>query len=565
MASPTVFADSNLIEGVAYRKLTMVTEALDRGANVNIVMPDTRNTLLHIITSRGRPADNAKLLPIVTLLLSRGAKLNVQNRDGVTPLMLTTLSENAEIMKLLLDGGADVTMKNPSGKTALDMARELGFAAGVSLLEERQAAAPTSPLAAVAEAVQSAVASAVAPAAPENINKELLLAAHRGELDKVKQLLDAGADVNYRNEDSMTPLMFAVTSDHLDIVNELIRRSADITTAAMNGATALHLAANFGHIEILKKIIDTHLAELNDLNAQDNRGQTALHGAAEGGMVNSVMLLLQKGADATIVDDDGNTAYDLAQSPEIRGLLPAPRGLPTYASIPVVIGPVPIVFEVVKIQYKNQMVYDFEENEEVPILSLISKSGALIFKAKNSYFTLPLSTVVKSINDGSQVRHKCKRQLDGAPYERDVDMEHQYYYIQGNGNFLVWLDQLQQGLLQKYSIFDVEETDEVLENIASAQNVQTSPGTNRYGNPVNIVSADHCQAGTKQKVFKLIPVILTDEVQPPPGEKRRRTADDEGSQASQAADILRGLRTAGRRTWKRKNNRKGQKTRKSRK
>ena len=401
------------------------------------------------------------------------------------------------------------------------------------------------------------------PPDPPNPNKELLLAAHRGELDKLKQLLDAGADVNYRNEDSMTPLMFAVTSDQLDIVNELIRRGADITTAAMNGATALHLAANFGHVDILKKIIDTHLAERDHLNAQDIRGQTALHGAAEGGMVNSVMLLLQKGADATILDDDGNTAYDLAQSPEIRGLLPAPCGLPAHPSNPVVADPVPIVFEVMKVQYKNQKVYDFEENEEVPIVSLISKSGAVIFKAKNSYFTLPLSTVVESINDGSQVRHRCKRQLDGAPYERDVDMEHQYYYIQGNGNFLVWLDQLQQGLLQKYSIFDVEETDEVLDNVASAQNVQKTPGTNRYGNPVNIVSADHCQAGTKQKVFKLTPVILTHEAQPASGEKRRRTADED---ASQAADILRNLRTGGRKTWKRRNNRKdkGQNTRKSR-
>ena len=135
-------------------------------------------------------------------------------------------------------------------------------------------------------------------------------------------------------------------------------------------------------------------------------------------------------------------------------------------------------------------------------------------------------------------------------------------YIEGDGNFLVWLDQLQQGLLQKYSIFDVEETDEVLDNVASAQNVQKTPGTNRYGNPVNIVSADHCQAGTKQKVFKLTPVILTHEAQPPPGEKRRRTADED---ASQAADILRGLRTAGRRTWKRKANGKARKTRKSRK
>jgi hypothetical protein len=286
-------------------------------------------------------------------------------------------------------------------------------------------------------------------------------------------------------------------------------------------------------------------------------------------MVNSVTLLLQRGADSTIQDADGNTAADLSQTPEIRALFPAPaRVLPPYASAPAP-APDPIVFEVTKIQYKNQKVYDFEENEEVPILSLLSKSYNVIFKAKESYFTLPQDTILKAMQDGSQVRHKCKAQLEGVPYEKDVDMDHQYYYIQGNGNFLVWLHQFEEGLLQNFKIFDLTDTDEELDNVASAQNVQKSPGMNRYGNAVNIVSGDHCQAGTKQKVFKLNPVILTDEAQAPApssGEKRRR-AEDDASQASEAADILRGLRTSGgnHRTWKRKAGRKGRKTMKSRK
>ena len=403
------------------------------------------------------------------------------------------------------------------------------------------------------------------PPDPPNPNKELLDAARRGELDKLKELLDGGANVNYKDENLMTPIMFATASDHLDIVQELLDRGADVTSVDMNGATALHLAGYLGHVEILKKIIGTHVAEGDHLNAQDNHGRTALHMAAEGGHANSVMLLLQNGADSTIRDNDGLTSYDIANSPEIRGLLPAPRVLPPYAPDSVSTPDPPHVdFEVMKIQYKNQKVYDFEENEEVPILTLISKSGALIFKAKNSYFTLPLATVVEAIEDGSQVRHKCNRELEGAPYERDVDMEHQYYYIQGNGNFIVSLNEFKSGLLQKYSIFDLEETEEELDNVASAQNVQKTPGVNRYGNPVNIVSGDHCQAGTKQKVFKLTPVVLTDEAQSPPpssGDKRRRAEDD----ASQAANILRGLRTgARRRTWKSKADGKGRKTRKSR-
>jgi hypothetical protein len=145
-------------------------------------------------------------------------------------------------------------------------------------------------------------------------------------------------------------------------------------------------------------------------------------------------------------------------------------------------------------------------------------------------------------------------------------MVRRYYYIQGNGNFLVWLYQLEQGLLQDFKIYDLEETEEELANVASAQNVQKTPGVNRYGNPINIVSGDHCQKGTKQKVFKLTPVVFTDEAQPPAsssGEKRRRV-EEEQSQASQAADILRGMRTgAKRRTWKlRKNSRKTRKSRK---
>ena len=251
------------------------------------------------------------------------------------------------------------------------------------------------------------------------------------------------------------------------------------------------------------------------------------------------------------------------------------RVLPPYAPDPAPApppAPAPepphIDFEVMKVQFNNQKVYDFEEVGEVPMLSLLSKSGSIIFKARESYFTLPLDTVIEAMEDGSQIRHKCKGELEGAPYEKDVDMERRYYYIQGPGNFMVSFDELRSGLLQQYKIFDLEETEEELENVASAQNVQRTPGVNRYGNPINIISADHCQKGTKQKVFKLTPVILTEEAQAPApspssGEKRRRVAEDDDSQA---ADILRGMRAgAGRRTWKRKAGRKGRKTRKSRK
>jgi len=166
----------------------------------------------------------------------------------------------------------------------------------------------------------------------------------------------------------------------------------------------------------------------------------------------------------------------------------------------------------ITIPFTNQQVYDFEENEEVPMITILSRMGSIIFKAKESYFTLPLEQVEKSHSDGSQIRYKCNGELHGAPVEGEVDMETPYYYVQGNGNFIVPLHELTSALL-KYKIIELVQTDIVLDYVASAKAIIMSPTdpVNRYGEDVNIVSADHCQAGTNQRVFTIKGVILTGE------------------------------------------------------
>jgi ankyrin repeat protein len=550
MAAPNVFADANLVEGVAYRKLTMVTEALDSGANVNFVSPESGKTPLHIITSMGRPADNAKLVPIVTLLLSRGANLNVQNRDGVTPLMFATLSENAEIMKLLLDAGSDVTIKSPSGKTALDMAREIRFADGVRLLEERQGSAATaSPLAAVAEAVQSAVATAVASApAPARVSNSeqdhALQAAVAADDDEAAQaailaganpnlmingdqetmlihyaatenrpmvefLLDHGADVNGRagpgaDEPGWTALNY---TRYLDI-GEYIEERGGMTARLLDGEpaaapttaelfTAIRLGRTGDVADLIRRGVNVNAPE------EDTDRTTPIQAAAAlDNRFDVLQVLVEAGADPAATDAHGVNALEETT----RGSAYNNRRFLTER-FPA-LGPKAIDIPEVKVKFADQQVYDFEENEEVSILSILSKMGNIVFKAKNSYFTIPIDTIRDAIADGSQVRHKCSKELVGAPYAKDVDMKNPYYYVQGNGNFMVPLASLG-AAMKKYKILELVETDEVLENVASALIVQSSPGRNMYGDPVNIVSADHCQGGTRQKVFNVKGVLLT--------------------------------------------------------
>ena len=224
----------------------MVTDALDHGANVNAVTrtSDSGNTALHIITSVGRPADNAKLLPIVTLLISRGANPNIQNRDGTTPLMLATLSKNIETMKLLLDAGADVTIEHHSGQTAVYMARDLQFVDGVTLLEGRQAAAP-----------------APAPANPDQ-DARLERAAFDQSIAEVTAALDAGANVNHVGHDSgYTPLTTAIhypdgNSTVLPIIRLLIDRGADVNMPNYRGDAPLHVAAHFNNVPVIDILLE---------------------------------------------------------------------------------------------------------------------------------------------------------------------------------------------------------------------------------------------------------------------------------------------------------------------
>uniref|UniRef100_A0A6C0K769 Ubiquitin-like domain-containing protein n=1 Tax=viral metagenome TaxID=1070528 RepID=A0A6C0K769_9ZZZZ len=261
MAAPNVFADANLVEGVAYRKLTMVTEALDSGANVNFVSPESGKTPLHIITSMGRPADNAKLVPIVTLLLSRGANPNVQNLDGMTPLMYATAAENAEIMKLLLDAGADTTMQQNSSnrRTALRIANEFRFADGIRLLQERGAVSPVSNpeedkklSTAVRMVDKDGVAAALAAGA--NVNSAvgffqvtpLHWAMHASTNDQSKMipiiqlLLEKGADVNLKTHEGLTPFMQSL---HVPMFfYMLLKKRPDLTIKTNAGKTVMDIA-----------------------------------------------------------------------------------------------------------------------------------------------------------------------------------------------------------------------------------------------------------------------------------------------------------------------------------
>jgi N-terminal domain on NACHT_NTPase and P-loop NTPases/Ankyrin repeats (3 copies) len=112
-------------------------------------------------------------------------------------------------------------------------------------------------------------------------------------------------------------LMLGVLKD-TEILTAFVR--VDINSRDEHGQTALHHAAEKGVLEDVKNLINKGA----DINARDEYGRTALYLAAHEGAFDVVVLLLRQGADATIATLEGETARDLVDKKGITRLLDDP-------------------------------------------------------------------------------------------------------------------------------------------------------------------------------------------------------------------------------------------------
>lgn len=76
-------------------------------------------------------------------------------------------------------------------------------------------------------------------------------------LETVNHLLAGRAQVNAKDSDGRTALMFAVVNSHPKVVKALLRAGAHVNARARDGGTALMLAAANGHAEITRMLLNS--------------------------------------------------------------------------------------------------------------------------------------------------------------------------------------------------------------------------------------------------------------------------------------------------------------------
>ncbi|XP_018574567.1 ankyrin-3-like [Anoplophora glabripennis] len=274
--------------------MDVVEYLVDRGVDINTKCCSSlsytdgqRFTTLHVAVSKGN-------LEALKFLLQRGANAKVKCGKDNTPLHLAvSYGDNVEIVKCLVEFGADLNATDENGCTALYLAVERCRTNTVKYLLQR--------------------------GANRNITDNegysaLHIAARENYLDSVKLLVEAAADVNATDYYGKTALHFAVSGDtsNLDIVKCLVENEANVIIRDSEGNTPLHLAVDEDVNENNPDIVRV-LAKCGGINIRNFSGETALHLAAYNDL-DAVKVLVQEGADINILDFKNHTPLHIAVS-----------------------------------------------------------------------------------------------------------------------------------------------------------------------------------------------------------------------------------------------------------
>ena len=219
-------------------------------------------------------------LEIARLLIGGGADISVADSHRRAPLRLAVEGGHEVVARLLIGGGAKVTTAEWDGDTLLHFAAGEGYEAVARLL--------------IGEGADVSVT---------NMNGQTPLhrAVANGHDVVARLLIGEGADVTAADEDGWTPLHFAARKGYEAVARLLIDGGADVSVASKDGQTPLYHAMVNGH-EVVARLL---IGEGADVTTADMDGWTPLHHAAREGYEAAAQLLIDGGADVSAAKKNG--------------------------------------------------------------------------------------------------------------------------------------------------------------------------------------------------------------------------------------------------------------------
>jgi hypothetical protein len=154
-----------------------------------------------------------------------------------------------------------------------------------------------------------------------DLDSRLILAAKANDPARVKELIDAGGDVNAKDALQDSAFLYSGAEGFNEVLQLTLANGADVNSTNRYGGTALIPASEHGHVETVRILI----AAGTEVNHVNNLGWTALQETIllnDGGpnQQEVVRQLLNAGADPGIRDAEGNTALQNAERLGLRAI-----------------------------------------------------------------------------------------------------------------------------------------------------------------------------------------------------------------------------------------------------
>lgn len=211
--------------------------------------------------------------------------VSLQDNHGTSSLMVAAHKGHIAVVEALINHGAVVNMKNNSDITALSLVANTRYFNIAKLLVEKGA----------------------------NVNHQdwigdtaLINASYKNSHDIVSMLIENGADVNLVNNKGRNALIYALYYGHQELAELLIKKGSELNIQDNSGLTPLSLAITDENLTTL--LINRGV----NLDVQDENGFTVLMTVVENAKHNDVRMLVKKGANVHLKNDEGKTALDIA-------------------------------------------------------------------------------------------------------------------------------------------------------------------------------------------------------------------------------------------------------------
>jgi ankyrin repeat protein len=240
-------------------------------------------------------------LDVARKLVDARADVNVRDPDGIGALVVAIINGHYDVAGFLIDHGADVNAAEPGGRTplwaAVDM-HTLEYTLNRPPPAWHDSIDSLEVVRRLLEHGANPNAVLIQPIKPRKVNVTS------------PALLGAGA----------TPLLRAATHGDVAVLRLLVAKGADPNLATRAHTTALMLAAGLGWRDLYSggsdsdalEFLKTCLEHGADVNATNDQGSTALHGAAERGSPVLIDFLAAHGASLEVKNKRGQTPLDEA-------------------------------------------------------------------------------------------------------------------------------------------------------------------------------------------------------------------------------------------------------------